>query len=142
MSFDQEWVSTRSASTVNVSMRLNQVESSGGGGGGGGADLGVSQDQLGALGSAAFKLHGQLSADGKHAEASTTEAGTTMTVNGFQTGAAIGTVQKTWTSQLKTLLDACAHISNHLDYTSASHVNEEKDIQTAFRTSQITEFLK
>ncbi|MCM2392272.1 hypothetical protein [Streptomyces albipurpureus] len=142
MSFDQEWVSVRSASTATVSTRLNQVEPSGGGGGGGSTDLSVSQDKLGALGSAAHKLHGHLSGDGKHADASTTEAATTMTVNGFQTGAAITTVQKTWTSQLKTLLDACAHISNHLDYSSASHANEEKDIETAFRTSQITEFLK
>ncbi|MFJ3722845.1 hypothetical protein ACIPYQ_09780 [Streptomyces sp. NPDC090045] len=35
----------------------------------------------------------------------------------FALGAALSTVADKWHDQLGTLLDACAHISNHLDYT-------------------------
>ncbi|SED27574.1 hypothetical protein [Streptomyces sp. TLI_105] len=105
-------------------MRLNQVAPEPGGGGGGGADLSVDQDKLGAIGSAAYALHGRLVKDGNHARTSTTEAGTALAGHGFLTGSALTTVQETWSSQLNTLLDACADISNHLDYSAASHAEE------------------
>ncbi|MFI1016594.1 hypothetical protein [Streptomyces sp. NPDC020965] len=140
MSFDQEWVSARTTIEDGAHTRLNQVEP-GGGKGGEGIDLSVSQDKLGELGSAAFALHSMLSVDGRHADASTGESATLMTVNGFQTGAAMSAMRKTWDSQLKTLLDACANISNHLDYSAASHGKQEKKIEAALRTSQISDYL-
>ncbi|MFJ2934090.1 hypothetical protein ACIO8G_15125 [Streptomyces sp. NPDC087219] len=139
MSFEQEWASVRSTSTADVSMRLNQVAPEPGGGN---ADLGVDQDKLGAIGSAAYALHGRLVKDGNHARTSTTEAATGMSSHGFLTGAAMSTVQETWGSQLNTLLDACANISNHLDYSAASHAREEADIQAALAASRINEYFK
>lgn len=141
MSFDTEWSSVRTESTSNVSTRLNQLPTQGGGGSGT-ADLGVNQDKLGAIGSAAYALHGRLNTTGKHANASTSEAATMMTANGFRTGAAMSTVHETWGSQLKTLLDACANISNHLDYSAASHAKDEKDIAASLSTSKINDYLK
>ncbi|GGW75332.1 hypothetical protein [Streptomyces xantholiticus] len=141
MSFDTEWSSVRTGSTANVGTRLNQLPAEGGAGSST-ADLGVNQDKLGAIGSAAYNLHGRLNTTGKHANASTSEAAQMMTVNGFRTGAAMATVHETWSSQLKTLLDACANISNHLDYSAASHAKEEKDIAAALSTSKINEYLK
>ncbi|MGW6395852.1 hypothetical protein ACWFR1_36340 [Streptomyces sp. NPDC055103] len=141
MSFDEEWASARSTSTASVSMRLNQVAPESGGGGGN-ADLSVDQDKLGAIGSAAYALHGRLVKDGNHARANTTEAATGMSTNGFLTGSAMSTVQENWGSQLNTLLDACANISNHLDYSAASHAKEEEDIKAAMAASKINEYFK
>ncbi|MFD8205774.1 hypothetical protein ACFV2S_05095 [Streptomyces sp. NPDC059695] len=142
MSFEEEWASVRSTSTANVSMRLNQVAPEPGGGGGGNADLGVDQDKLGAIGSAAYALHGRLAKDGNHARTSTTEAATQLKGHDFLTGSAMAAVQETWDSQLKTLLDACANISNHLDYSAASHAKEEQDIAAALAASQIDQYFK
>ncbi|MFD9034587.1 hypothetical protein ACFVZW_26135 [Streptomyces sp. NPDC059567] len=141
MSFEKEWASARTHAQADVSMRLNQVPPEPGGGGGN-ADLGVDQDKLGVIGSAAFALHGRLVKDGNHARANTVEAATSLSSHGFLTGAAMATVQETWSSQLSTLLDACANISNHLDYSAASHAKEEADIQAALAASQINEYLK
>ncbi|WP_225801549.1 hypothetical protein [Streptomyces sp. NK15101] len=141
MSFEQEWASVRSTATANVDMRLNQVAPEPGGGGGS-ADLSVDQDKLGAIGSAAYALHGRLVKDGNHARANTTEAATHLKGHDFLTGSAMAAVQETWDSQLKTLLDACANISNHLDYSAASHAKEEEDIKAALAASKIDEYFK
>ncbi|MFI8963718.1 hypothetical protein ACIGO8_16575 [Streptomyces sp. NPDC053493] len=125
MSFDQEWASARTAGAKGAV-----------------ADLSVDQDRLGALGSAAYALHGRLTKDGNHAGAETAVAGADLTRNGFRTGAALIAVHEAWGSQLRTLLDACAHISNHLDYSAASHAREEEDIRTALAVSQIDRYLK
>ncbi|MER5962481.1 hypothetical protein [Streptomyces sp. NPDC002057] len=142
MSFDQEWASVRTTSTASVDMRLNQVAPEPGSGGGGNADLNVDQDKLGAIGGAAYALHGRLVKDGNHARTNTTEAATGMSSHGFLTGSAMSTVQETWGSQLNTLLDACANISNHLDYSASSHAKEEADIQAALAASKINEYFK
>ncbi|MFE7514389.1 hypothetical protein ACFU8I_24640 [Streptomyces sp. NPDC057540] len=139
MSFEEEWASVRSASTADVSTRLNQVAPEPGAGG---ADLGVDQDRLGAIGSAAYALHGRLAKDGNHARTSTTEAATRLKGHDFLTGSAMAAVQETWDSQLKTLLDACANISNHLDYSAASHAKEEQDIAAALSASRIDQYFK
>ncbi|WP_369144500.1 hypothetical protein [Streptomyces sp. R44] len=141
MSFETEWASVRATSTTNVSMRLNQVAPEPGGGGGS-ADLSVDQDKLGAIGSAAYALHGRLAKDGNHARTSTTEAATQLKSHDFLTGSAMAAVQETWDEQLKTLLDACANISNHLDYSAASHAKEEQDITAALTASQIDQYFK
>ncbi|WP_370413035.1 hypothetical protein [Streptomyces fradiae] len=145
MSFDEEWAAARSAAAGRVGMRLNRTGTapdSGGGGGGGGADLGFRQDHLGAIGHAAHELHGRLAKDGHHARTDTTDAATGLSHNGFRTGRALATVQETWASQLGTLLDACAHISNHLDYSAAAHAKDDEDIRTAIGVSRISEYFK
>ncbi|MFJ9829397.1 hypothetical protein ACIRSU_34215 [Streptomyces sp. NPDC101160] len=140
MSFDEEWAAERSAAAARVSMRLNQAPA--GPVGGGGADLKVRQDHLGAIGHAAYELHGRLLKDGKHAGSDTAEAAGGLSRNGFRTGSAMAEVQETWSSQLSTLLDACAHISNHLDYSAAAHAKDDDEIRTALAVSKISEYFK
>ncbi|OKK07598.1 hypothetical protein AMK26_00415 [Streptomyces sp. CB03234] len=139
MSFDEEWASARASAAETVGTRLNQV---GGAGGSSNVDLAVNQDKLGWIGHAAYELHSRLRSDGNHARASTSEAATMMTVNGFQTGAAMRTVHDTWNSQLNTLLDACAHISNHLDYSASSQAKVDQDIAASLSVSKINEYLQ
>ncbi|MGW4161604.1 hypothetical protein [Streptomyces sp. NPDC004788] len=140
MSFDEEWAAERSAAAARVGMRLNQAPA--GPGGGGAADLKVRQDHLGAIGHAAYELHGRLLKDGKHAGGDTVEAASGLSKHGFRTGSAMAAVEETWSSQLRTLLDACAHISNHLDYSAAAHVKDDEEIRTALAVSRISEYFK
>ncbi|MFE1367919.1 hypothetical protein ACH4KO_33675 [Streptomyces anulatus] len=129
MSFDEEWGALKAA----AAMRLNQVGGSGGSGPKGSADYVVNDDELGAIGSAAFKLFNGLEPTGKHAKAASETAGTSLKGDGFDTGAAFTEVIGTWDKQVKTLLQACAHISNHLDYTKASRKKDDEWIETQLR---------
>ncbi|WP_342781419.1 hypothetical protein [Streptomyces roseicoloratus] len=138
-SFDQEWAAARADVHQRTAMRLDQADP--GGGGGGGADLAVSRNHLGAIGHAAFALHGRLAKDGNHAASLTTEASGDLTKNAFLTGSALATVHKTWDAQLRTLLDACAQISNHLDYSAAAHAKDDEDIRAALSVSKLNEYL-
>nr|WP_282697497.1 hypothetical protein [Streptomyces sp. CC208A] len=142
MSFEEEWGELKRAAAERQShMRLNQLPAAGGGAVGT-ANLSVNQDNLGAIGNAAYALHGRLIKDGNHARTTTEEAATAMSSSSFRTGAAMTTVQKTWNSQLRTLLDACAHISNHLDYSVAQHAKDEEDVKTSLAVSAITGYFK
>jgi hypothetical protein len=47
---------------------------------------------------------------------------------GFDVGAALGHVAERWIGQAQTLLDACAHMSNHLRYTENQHAADESHI--------------
>ncbi|MFD3357036.1 hypothetical protein [Streptomyces fradiae] len=105
-------------------MRLNQLEPQPSGGGTEG-DLRVDQQDLAAVGDSAFKLFEDLSKHGRGADASTQTAAKDLKTQEFELGAALATVQKRWEKQLRTLLDACAHISNHMDYTQNAHAGDE-----------------
>ncbi|WP_030201178.1 hypothetical protein [Streptomyces sp. NRRL S-87] len=132
MSFEEEWSSARTTAAAT---------------GRGGArvatrpDLKVDGDELGAVGSEAYGLHQRLSRDGDHARPATFDAAVALTGADFSSGAALLTVHDRWNTQLHTLLDACAQISNHLDYSAATHAREEADIAASFSTSKINECL-
>lgn len=100
-------------------------------------DLELNQDHIGAIGTEAFQLHSRLSTDGKHASTATSEAAGALTKEGFASGAALLTVNTRWESQLKTLIAACANISNGLNYSVSSHAKEEKTLYAEFTTSKI-----
>ncbi|XIE78723.1 hypothetical protein AB6O49_12660 [Streptomyces sp. SBR177] len=133
MSFDEEWAAERRAAAARAGTRPNGTP-------GGGADLAVRQDHLGAIGHAAHELHGRLAKDGHHARTETADAASGLSRTGFRTGPALTVVQETWASQLATLLDACAHISNHLDHSAAAHARDDEDIRTALAVSRINEY--
>ena len=138
MSFDDEWAELKSAATEKqIATRLNQLDP---GGGGVGpvpqGDLAVSQQDLAAVGDTAFRLHQRLGTDGSHARASTYEAAGSLKKD-FALGAALSTVADTWHEQVGTLLDACAHISNHLDYTANAHAGDEHWIATSFQFTEL-----
>ncbi|MFD4867219.1 hypothetical protein [Streptomyces sp. NPDC058412] len=141
MSFDKEWSAARATATANVSMRLNQVPADPGGGGAGG-DLELNQDHIGAVGSDAYKLHTRLQTDGKHAATATSEAAGALTKEGFASGAALLKAHGLWESQVKTLVAACANISNGLNYSLASHAKDEQQLHADFTASAIDKYLK
>ncbi|WP_405814580.1 MULTISPECIES: hypothetical protein [unclassified Streptomyces] len=141
MSFDEEWSAARATAAAGVTMRLNQVPADPGGGGGGG-DLELNQDHIGAIGSEAYKLHTRLQTDGKHADTATAEAAGALTKEGFASGAALLEVNSAWESQVKTLVAACANISNGLNYSLASHAKDEQQLQADFTASAIDKLLK
>ncbi|MET9959104.1 hypothetical protein ABZ128_08460 [Streptomyces sp. NPDC006326] len=145
MSFDEEWSAARATAAANVSMRLNHVPADPGGSGSGGAgsgDLELNQDHIGAIGTEAYKLHSRLQTDGKHAATATSEAANALTKENFASGAALLKVNTRWESQLKTLIAACANISNGLNYSVASHAKEEKTLYAEFTASKIDGLLK
>ncbi|MCB5167281.1 hypothetical protein LG634_20860 [Streptomyces bambusae] len=122
MAFDEEWARVRRGS-------------------GGGADLAVDAGQLGAVGSAAHALYQRLTRDGDHARPACFDAAIALSNASFRSGPALLTVHDRWNSQLRTLLDACANISNHLDHTVASHAKEEADIIARLSASKIDAYL-
>ncbi|MFE3555344.1 hypothetical protein ACFXKW_10835 [Streptomyces sp. NPDC059193] len=140
MSFDEEWSAARATAAANVSMRLNQVPVDPGGGGSGGLDL--NQDHIGAIGSEAYKLHSRLQTDGKHAATSTAEAAGALTKENFASGAALSKANTLWESQVKTLVAACANISNGLNYSLSSHAKDEEQLRADFTTSALNSYLK
>ncbi|MGK5627783.1 hypothetical protein [Streptomyces sp. URMC 123] len=99
-------------------------------------DLVVRRDDLGRVGHAAYKLHGGLAAHGEHAKANSTAAGTDLAGDGFATGAALKETVRTWSTQVKTLMEACAHISNHLDHSSKKYGEEDARIATSLRDAR------
>ncbi|MFE2032974.1 hypothetical protein ACFXBB_06870 [Streptomyces scopuliridis] len=140
MSFDQEWADLKQSAATR--MRLNSLptletnptptrnE-----------DLIVNDDELGKIGHAAYVLHRNLTADGKHAQRQTETAGESLKGDGFATGAALTKFSQDWKKQMNTLLEGCAHISNHLDYSSKSMKKEDEQIETSIRASKISEYL-
>ncbi|MGW6723832.1 hypothetical protein [Streptomyces sp. NPDC054995] len=132
MSFEQEWGELKAAAAT----RLNQVGGTGGTGGSGpkgAADYEVPDDQLGDIGHAAFNLFNGFEPTGKHAKAASETAGTSLKGDGFDSGAAFTEVIGTWEKQVKTLLQACAHISNHLNYTKKSSKADDELIEAQLR---------
>ncbi|MEW2071655.1 hypothetical protein [Streptomyces sp. NPDC007346] len=141
MTFDKEWAELRAAAAERTAMRINGAPAEGGGGGA--PDLVVNRDDLGAIGNDAYDLRTRLSKDGDHARPATFDAAIALTNGNFRSGAAVLKVHDRWRTQLKTLLDSCAHISNHLDYTKAQHAKDEvKVVGDLTPISKLTEYLK
>ncbi|MEU0672992.1 hypothetical protein ABZ330_08855 [Streptomyces sp. NPDC006172] len=142
MTFEQEWSELRAAAAQRTALRIDSVPTDGAGGGGVG-DLVVNRDDLGAIGSAAYDLLGRLGKEGDIARSSTFDAATALTNGNFASGSAVLKVHDFWRTHMKTLLDACAQISNHLDYSKAQHAKDEAKIEGDLaRISVLTEYLK
>ncbi|MEU6816044.1 hypothetical protein [Streptomyces sp. NPDC046860] len=128
MTFEREWAELREGAAKRSATRLNSVPADGGGGGGGGFDLVVDRDDLGAVGNDAYDLLGRLAKEGDIARPATFDAATALTNGNFVSGSAVLKVHDLWRTHLKTLLDSCAQISNHLDYSKARHARDEVKI--------------
>ncbi|MGW1143527.1 hypothetical protein ACWD6I_00400 [Streptomyces sp. NPDC002454] len=142
MSFDEEWAELRAAAAQRAAMRLNSAAAQGGGGGGT-SDLVVNRDDLGRIGNDAYDLRTRLSKDGDHASTTTFDAAIALTNGEFASGSALLKVHDRWNTHVKTLLDACSQISNHLDYTKALHSKDDVKIGGEMTSiSKLTEYLK
>lgn len=146
VTFEQEWAELRAAAAERTAMRLNSTPAAGGGGGGGGGggkDLVVNRDDLGAIGNDAYDLLGRLAKEGDIARPATFDAAIALTNGNFVSGSAVLKVHDFWQTHLRTLLDACAQISNHLDYSKAQHAKDEAKIEgDLMRTSVLSDYMK
>ncbi|MFC8696761.1 hypothetical protein [Streptomyces parvus] len=140
MSFEEEWAALKADATAR--MQLNQVPTYDPDASPTGADLVVHDDELGKIGHFAFRLHNNLKADGAHARTTTKAAGASLASDGFETGKALTSAAATWAKQVGALLDACAHISNHLDYTQASKKRDDEWIAAQVSASRISEYFE
>ncbi|MFF4042160.1 hypothetical protein [Streptomyces sp. NPDC001816] len=106
-------------------MQLNQLPVDPGGSANPQGDLRVNQTDLAAVGNAAYELHQAFQHDSDLARMNSLKAADGLRSEGFEIGAALEHVAQHWVDQVQTLLDATAHISNHLDYTKGAHAGDE-----------------
>lgn len=109
----------------------------------GSEDLVVTQDDLGAVGHEAFVLHDRLrkgvdlagagAGAGKSGEGSTARAARELSARNLDSGGELYNTLSVWTSQVKTVLQMCAHVSNHLDYSKKSHASDDAQIESVIR---------
>ncbi len=144
MTFDDEWAALKADAQNRQSVRMG-LNTAGPQPGAPGSrtdpDLMVHQDDLGAVGSEAFRVHGELRkhTDLAGAGADKSGAGTTARAaaelqgRNFSAGSELYTTLEVWTSQVKTVLQMCAHISNHLDYSKKSAANDEVEIAATLK---------
>jgi hypothetical protein len=132
MAWDEwEQLKSEAAQKQSAHMQLNQLAPSGGGGGGGKSawgDLTVSQKDLAAIGSAAQDLFDDFGQYSDYARVASTAAAGGLKDEGFALGGALDHVAERWVDQVQSLLDACAHISNHLRFTKNQHAADESYI--------------
>ena len=141
MSFEEEWSELRAQAEQGqrAQMRLNHVDDGSGGRGtpnGSGPrqpDLSVKSDELGRIGHEAFLLYDRVMSDGGWAQMTTLRASTDLTEGHLETGAALSEADKAWQTKLGTLQEACAHISNHLDFSAKSHAKDDADLAYTMR---------
>ncbi|MFE2289779.1 hypothetical protein [Streptomyces sp. NPDC059452] len=138
MSFDEEWAALKADAAAR--MQLNQAPMRDPHRSPTGADLVAYDDELGKIGHFAYLLHNNLKADGAHARTTTGAAGTSLTSDGFETGKALSSAGTAWSKQVGTLLAACAHISNHLDYTIASKKKDDEWVVAKLSVSTISDY--
>ncbi|MEI7034960.1 hypothetical protein [Streptomyces pratensis] len=144
MTFDAEWSALRTESAQRFDMRLASVPAeTGGSKGPSQPDLAVDEGGLGAVGHDAYELRTRLSKDGDHARPATFAAAVALTNSNFTGGSALLKVHDRWQTHLRTLLDSCAQISNHLNYTKAAHQKDDAQIAgDLLSVSKLNEYLK
>ncbi|MCX3062196.1 hypothetical protein [Streptomyces beihaiensis] len=92
-------------------------------------DLKVSNGDLIKIGSHAHTLYNQLWDKARVALPSSDTAASDLSGQGFALGSGLQHVSNRWDQQLKSLMDACAQISNHLQVTKKIHAGDEHYIQ-------------
>ncbi|MEW2066208.1 hypothetical protein [Streptomyces sp. NPDC007346] len=139
-----EWDQLKSdaAARDSTRMRLNEAAAPGGSGGATDGDLVVHDDQLGKMGNTAYELREKFGVDSDFARPSTFTASIGLFNDGLDMGAALTELHDTWNSQTRTLKDACAHISNHFDFTRAQHAKDEVHVMTSMPVSKIDDYIK
>ncbi|MFF9408765.1 hypothetical protein ACF1B0_25050 [Streptomyces anandii] len=128
----EEWeqLKAKAADRHSARMRLNQYPADQGGAGTRG-DLVVGHKDLEAVGKAAHDLFDHLTAYSGHVRVASEAAAGGLTSEGFALGGALEHVTQRWSEQTRTLLDACAHISNHLRFTKNQHAADDSYIAGA-----------
>ncbi|MFI6344004.1 hypothetical protein [Streptomyces sp. NPDC050560] len=139
MSFETEWAELKSRAEertrarADAATRLNSLDPASSSSG----DLVACQDDLGAVGHEAYVLHGEVK---KAADVSrgrdggaTERAASELAGHHLPLGHEMGTTLAVWETQVKTVLQMCAHISNHLDYSKRQHQHDDAAIGASLR---------
>lgn len=128
----EEWEQLKAAAAERHGMRmqLNQYPGDQGGDGTQG-DLVVGHKDLEAVGKAAHDLFVDFMTYSGHARVASEAAAGGLKGEGFDLGGALEHVTQRWSKQSKTLLDACAQISNHLRFTKNQHAADDTYIAGA-----------
>ncbi|MEV8229407.1 hypothetical protein AB0P41_25715 [Streptomyces sp. NPDC079167] len=131
-----EWEQLKADAADNggTQMRLNKAEP--GGTGGKKGDLAVNQTDLSGVRDEASKLNSRLWKEARVAVPTSETAAGNLTTQGFELGGALRHVAGKWDVQLKSLLDACGHIANHMDFTKYVHGGDDQYVRS--RVSSIT----
>ncbi|GAA3117225.1 hypothetical protein [Streptomyces echinatus] len=133
MAWDEwEQLKAQAGQGQSPNIQLNHVDP-----GGGGSytlpsetgDLKVGRKDLEKIGGSAHHLYDQLWDKARVATPSSDSAAGDLSKQGFALGAGLQHVSNRWEEQLKSLMDACAQISNHMQTTKAMHANDENYIQ-------------
>ncbi|MEU3775968.1 hypothetical protein AB0F11_22665 [Streptomyces sp. NPDC032472] len=119
MTFDEEWAEAKRAAAP---------------GSGSLPDLVVTQDDLGAVGHEAFLVHGQLCGKADIAGGgATARAAAECSTRNLGVGSELSVTLSTWESQVKTVLQMYAHISNHLDFSKKAQADNDEAIAASLR---------
>lgn len=128
----EEWESLKAqaAERRSTQMQLNQVDGGDGRYGSHGlpgkyGDLKVKNAELQKIGKSAHQLYNQLWDKARVALPSSDSAAADLSKQGFALGAGLQRVSNRWEEQLKSLMDACAHISNHMRLTKKLHAGDD-----------------
>ncbi|MFK0167680.1 hypothetical protein ACIQU5_02625 [Streptomyces sp. NPDC090306] len=92
-------------------------------------DLRVKNDDLTRIGHKAHTLYDGLWDKARTALPGTDSAAADLSTQGFTLGATLRQVSTRWEEQTASLMDACAHISNHLQVTKKVHAGDETYIE-------------
>ncbi|MEV6316488.1 hypothetical protein [Streptomyces sp. NPDC051776] len=130
-----EWEQLKSAAAEKRStqMQLNQLDPGDGSGRTADpsqyGDLTVNQTDLAKIGDHAHKLYDRLWSEARVADSSSDKAAQDLSTQGFALGGGLQHVVTRWEEQLKSLMDATAHISNHMRVTKKLHQNDDHYIR-------------
>lgn len=129
-----EWeqLKTGAVDRQSARMRLNQLEPDGGGSAalpGQTGDLRVGHGDLEKIGSQAHTLYNDLWDKARVATPCSDKAAGDLSGQGFALGGGLKHVSNRWEEQLKSLMDACAHIANHMQVTKKVHAGDDHYIQ-------------
>ncbi|MFF3688779.1 hypothetical protein [Streptomyces sp. NPDC002187] len=130
-----EWeqLKVSAAERRSTQMQLNQLDPRDGGrpapAPGQYGDLTASETELAKIGERAFTLYNRLWKEARVAVPSSDSAARDLSTQGFQLGKGLGHVSTRWDEQLGSLIDACAHISNHMAVTKKLHKDDEHYIR-------------
>ncbi|MET8574151.1 hypothetical protein [Streptomyces sp. NPDC005012] len=118
-------------------MRVNQYPAESGPGHVG--DLNVDQQDLARIGDHAQTVFDHLWDQARLDNTSVEKAARDLSTQGFAVGSGLAHVAKRWRTQLDSVLDACAHIANHMQVTRRIHAGDEAYVQRELTSIQTLE---
>ncbi|MFI2779101.1 hypothetical protein [Streptomyces sp. ALB3] len=124
-----EWEQLKADASTRSGAQM-QLNEAGPGGSGKKGDLAVNDTDLSGVRDEASKLNNRLWKEARVAVPTSETAAGDLTTQGFELGGALQHVAGRWDTQLKSLLDACGHIANHMDFTKYVHQGDDQYVRS------------